>query len=183
MIAHAFKLNFEADEYFCENPPTNLTESDLLKINTGLYRVADIERVLKLPSGALRNAAHRYERQGGQPYEDWGVGNSPISHWVVRMRVFSKAWPRVIKSQIFKAPDGTRDLPTDLTPDELSKLEGIYKLSQLKGKLPFSHQCVKNQARKYGRASRMRMGCWKQGSQFYVDMQPFLGWIAKNKYA
>lgn len=183
MIAQAFALNFDQDEYFCEQPLENLSEKELLKIKSGLYKVADIERVLKLSPGTLRNTASRYERQGGHPYRDWGIGNSPISHWVVRMRIFSTAWQKLIKPQILKAPEGIAHLPPDITTDQLIHLKGIYRLSQLKGRLPFSHQSVKNQARKHGHSSRMTMGCWKEGSQFYVDMQPFLAWIAKNRYS
>ena len=69
-----------------------------------------------------------------------------------------------------------------ISPDELCNLDGNFKLSELKGKFPFSAQSIKNQARKLGDQSRDQMGCWKDGSHFYVNMQSFLKWLGSHKY-
>lgn len=183
MLTQSPTFQFEQDEVFTNQSIEGLSEGELLKIHKGLFKVSEVERVLNIPKGALRNAAVRYEKQGGKPYQDWGIGNSPISHWVVRMRTFSKTWKSKIKPHIHRLPDGVQTLPSNISADDLVRLEGVYRLADLKGKFPFSHQSIKNQARKHGDGSRDIMGCWKEGTQFYVDMQPFLKWLTHFKYS
>jgi len=183
MLTQSPTFHFDQDEVFTDESIEGLSEEEFLKIRHGLYKVSEVERVLDIPKGSLRNAAVRYEKQGGKPYQDWGIGNSPISHWVVRMRVFSRVWKSKVEPQIHRSPTGIQSLPPNINAEQLVRLEGIYRLADLKGKFPFSHQSIKNQARKHGVSSRDVMGCWKEGTQFYVDMQPFLKWLTFFKYS
>jgi len=175
-------FHFEPDEIYVDQKLEGMTESDLMKINTGLYKVSEVEKALELPSGALRNLAMKVMEHGESPYRKWGIGNSKISHWVVRMKVFSKRWEKDIKPLIRHYSMDVKSLPRHATPEDVLGFDGIIKLSDLKGRFPFHQQSIKNQVRKKGEASKEEMGCWKDGNHFYVDVQRFLKWISKFKY-
>ncbi len=173
---------FEEDEVYMDQKLEDYTEEDLLKLDYGLYKVSEVEKVLQLQPGTLRTLALKITEQGMSPYEKWGIGNSKISHWVVRISVFSKYWESEIKSQIRSMNLNVKSLPKEVTPKDLCDFDGIIKLSDLKGKFPFHQQSIKNQVRKLGEESRKEMGCWKEESHFFVDIQPFLKWISKFRY-
>ena len=175
-------FSFNPDEVYMDKKLEGMTEEELLNLKSGLYKVSEVEKVLKLDPGTLRNLALKITEQGGSPYDQWGIGNSKISHWVVRISVFSKHWESEIKPQIKRMNLEVSHLPKQLSPEELCRFEGVIKLSDLKGKFPFHQQSIKNQVRKLGEESRDEMGCWKEESHFYVDLQPFLKWINKFKY-
>lgn len=175
-------FSYEPDEVYVDRKLEGMSERDLLKIRTGLYKVSEVEKVLELEPGTLRTLALKLAEQGESPYDRWGIGNSKISHWIVRMGVFSKHWEKDIKPQIKRMNLKIQNLPKNVSPEELCNFEGIIKLSDLKGKFPFHQQSIKNQVRKLGNDSRDKMGCWKEESHFYVDLQPFLKWINKFKY-
>ena len=181
-MVEGIAFSFEADEVYIDQKLEGMTEKELLAIDTGLFKVSEVEKVLDLQPGTLRTLALKVTEQGESPYERWGIGNSKISHWVVRMRVFSKNWEREIKPQIKRMNLDVKPLPSGLSPEELCGFDGIIKLSDLKGKFPFHQQSIKNQVRKMGEESRNKMGCWKEESHFYVDLQKFLKWISRFKY-
>ena len=182
MAKESSPFSFDGDEVYMDRKLEGMTEEELLSLKAGLYKVSEVEKVLNLEAGTLRNLAIKIAEQGESPYTKWGIGNSKISHWVVRISVFSKHWEKEIKPQIKRMNLDVRPLPKNLSPEELCRFEGIIKLSDLKGKFPFHQQSIKNQVRKLGEQSRDRMGCWKEESHFYVDLQPFLKWINKFKY-
>jgi len=175
-------FSFEPDEIYMDRKLEGMTPEELLSLDTGLYKVSEVERVLGLQPGTLRSLALKLTEAGESPYEKWGIGNSPISHWIVRIKVFGKRWESEIKPQIKLLNLNVKHLPEKISPDELCELDGVVKLSDLKGKFPFHQQSIKNQVRKIGEKSREEMGCWKEKSHFYVDIQPFLRWISKFKY-
>lgn len=176
-------FRFEPDEIFLEREELEGVGVDtFLSLEKGVVKVAEVEKILDLEPGTLRNLAQKYMKQNKSPYKELGIGNSSICHWVVRLSVFNKMWHSRIQPQIAKSKPSVKTIPDSISPQDLCKLEGIYKLSDLKGRFPFSHSTIKNQARKFGDESRHAMGCWKEGSQFYVDMQPFLAWLANFEY-
>lgn len=171
---------FSPDEVFSEDKLSEMTQEEFLKTRSGLFKVADVEKLFNLNPGTLRNLALKLQRRGESPYEKWGIGNSAISHWVVRAKLFCPAWEKEIKPHI--QPPKVLTIPEDIAPGDLVKLEGVFRLSELRGRFPFSDTSIKNQARKLDEQSRHIMGCWKSGSHFYVDMQPFLKWLAEHQY-
>lgn len=171
---------FAPDEVFSEEKITEMTQEEFLQLRTGLFKVADVEKLFNLNAGTLRNLALKLQRRGESPYEKWGIGNSAISHWVVRAKLFCVAWENEIQPCIQPAKVST--IPEDIAPEKMVKLEGVFRLSELRGRFPFSDTSIKNQARKLDKDSRTVMGCWKSGSHFYVDMQPFLQWLADHQY-
>jgi hypothetical protein len=171
---------FAPDEVFSEEKLTDMSVKEFLQLRTGLYKVADVEKLFDLNPGTLRNLALKLQRRGESPYQKWGIGNSTISHWVVRAKIFCPAWDKEIKHHVQPAKIST--IPDDISSEELVALEGVYRLSELRGRFPFLDTSIKNQARKYDTKSREIMGCWKSGSHFYVDMQPFLKWLADHQY-
>ncbi len=175
-------FNFEPDEIYMDQKLEGMNEKELMKIKTGLYKVSEVEKALELQPGTLRNLAMKIMEHGESPYEKWGIGNSKISHWIVRMKVFTKRWEREIKPKIRYMNMDVRVLPQNATPEEVVHFDGIIKLSDLKGRFPFHQQSIKNQVRKNGEKSKEEMGCWKDGNHFYVDVQRFLKWISKFKY-
>lgn len=181
MTAHTeAPFAFAPDEVFSEEKLHEMTPEDFLELRTGLFKVADVEKLFDLNPGTLRNLAIKLQRRGESPYEKWGIGNSPISHWVVRAKLFCPKWESEIRPHI--QPSKVSTIPEDISPQALVKLEGVYRLSELRGRFPFSDTSIKNQARKLDKESRKIMGCWKSGSHFYVDMQPFLKWLADHQY-
>ena len=182
MVEKKVNFFFSPDEIYMDQKLDGVSENELLNYKTGLYKVTEVEKVLKLAPGTLRTLAQKQMKRGKSPYREWGIGNSEISHWIVRMKVFSKVWEKEIKPLIKDSPQDVKPVPKKISPAELCKLDGNFKLSELKGKFPFSHQSIKNQARKLGEESKSVMGCWKDGSQFYVNMQSFLKWLSSHKY-
>ena len=175
-------FDFQPDEVYVDRKLEGMSEEEFLSLDTGLYKVSEVERVLNLQPGTLRTLALKVTEQGSSPYERWGIGNSKISHWVVRARVFNVNWEKEIKPLIKNMNLNVKALPKDASPSELCNFDGIIKLSDLKGKFPFHQQSIKNQVRKMGEESKEVMGCWKQDSHFYVDLQRFLKWIRKFRY-
>lgn len=175
-------FQFEPDEVYMDQKLDGMTEQELMSLDTGLFKVSEVERVLRLPSGSLRTLALKVSEAGESPYQKWGVGNSPISHWVVRIKVFSKHWEKEVKPLVRPEPDGVVKLPKNLSPEALCKFNGIIRLSELKGRFPFHQQSIKNQVRKLGEQAREEMGCWKENNHFYVDLQPFLAWMNSHRY-
>ena len=182
IMEEPFQFSFEPDEVFVDKGLEGYSEKDLLTQKEGLFKVTEVEKVLKLHPGTLRSMALKIQKEGKSPYRDWGIGKSAISHWVVRIKVFRDVWEREIKPLIKNHAPEVEHIPKSIGPRELVQLEGVFKLADLKGKFPFSHQSIKNQARKLGSKSRDTMGCWKEGAQFYVDMQPFLKWLSTYQY-
>ena len=173
---------FEQDEIYMDRKLTDMSAAQLLTRKTGLYKVSEVEKVLEIPPGSLRAIALKIAQKGESPYRKWGIGNSKISHWVVRIKVFAKHWEKEIKPVIDQMNRTLLTIPDNVTPEELCGLEGIIRLSELKGKFPFHQQSIKNQVRKLGEQSREKMGCWKEKSHFFVDLQPFLSWINRHRY-
>lgn len=173
---------FNEDEVYMDGKLEGISEEEFLSYDTGLYKVSEVEKVFGLQPGTLRNLALKLTEAGESPYEMWGIGNSQISHWVVRAKVFTKVWEKEIKPHIKRMSLNVKPLPKDISPEELCEFDGVIKLSDLKGKFPFHQQSIKNQVRKLGEKARDKMGCWKEESHFYVDLQPFLKWISKFKY-
>jgi len=179
---HTNLFNFEPDEVYMDQKLDGMTEQELLSLDSGLFKVSEVERVLRLPPGSLRSLALKVADAGQSPYGKWGIGNSPISHWVVRIKVFSSCWENEIKPLVNPEPEGIRKLPKNLSPEALCQFNGVIRLSELKGRFPFHQQSIKNQVRKLGDQAREVMGCWKENSHFYVDLQPFLAWMSSHKY-
>ena len=173
---------FEADEIYMDRKLEGMTQRQLLARKTGLFKVSEVEKVLGIPPGSLRAVALKVAQSDESPYRKWGIGNSKISHWVVRIKVFAKHWEKEIKPVIDQMNRTLLTIPNKVTPEELCGLEGIIRLSELKGKFPFHQQSIKNQVRKLGEESRQEMGCWKEKNHFYVDLQPFLSWINRHRY-
>ncbi len=159
-----------------------MNEEQLLELDSGLFKVSEVEKVLELEPGALRTLALKLARKGESPYRKWGIGTSAISHWVVRIKVFAKRWEDEIKPLLVGTERFVGALPGELTPEELCRFDGVVRLSDLKGRFPFHQQSIKNQVRKLGICSRETMGCWKDRNHFYVDVQRFLSWINQHRY-
>lgn len=181
MFAGSFTTGHDLDSAFDIPEIEELTEAQFMQIKCGRFIVSAVERILNIPEDTLLIAAERFETQGGRPDLEWGICIT-IHRWVVEMPIFSTVWPNEIQPYAAQELGRIKCLPRAIKVDELVQLEGIYRLQELKPFIPFSPANIENQVEKIGCASRKVMGCWKNDSEFLVDMQTFLKWVISFKY-
>lgn len=145
------------------------SEDELLD-QEGIFYLKDVVQALNMPSASLKKMAMDMEAKGLSSWEEMGIRKT-WTHWIVRMKKFADFFYN-------------NDLQTVLDVDprwdanELLEQKGLYYLTDVCAKLPFTAHQIRYQVRR-NRNSREDFGVWKDEKyrSYIVDMEVFSEWI------
>lgn len=158
---------FHDDELQQLSVPKGATAEWVLK-QDALFFLKDIVGVLNISPHRVQRDAKRLLMEEKDPYSLIGV-RKVWSHWQVRMSVFRDYYLNDLRSEI-------QSVPVEIDGNELLCLSGIFRLSEVCRKIPFTAQQISHQAKKR-KNSREEMGVWKDKRFFLVDMETFADWL------
>lgn len=146
--------------------------SEILLAQEGIFFLKDVSRLLPLDSTVVKKRVLHTQAHGADAWEVMGV-KKIWNNWVVRMKIFgpyykSKMVP--IFQRINKKWDANQLLRQKV---------GVYRLSDVCKKLPFSASQLRYQCKQRGAKSRDEIGIWKDPelNVFLVDIRNFAPWI------
>lgn len=161
---------FEEDELIKVEIPTNATVEWLLE-QDGIFFLKDVSKILGFNSKVKRKVK-RLAIEDKNAYTTIGVRKA-WNHWIVRMKVFKQFYESNLRSEI-------RSVPKGINGNELLEMKGIFKLSEVCLKIPFTSHQIRYQAKKLPNSHEV-MGVWKDETNncYLVDMEGFSAYVKK----
>ena len=152
---------FQDDEMTLRQIDPNWSHEELLN-QEGIFFLKDICKVLGLDTIKVKRRARGYKNA----YAILGA-RKVWNHWIIRMKTFA---PYYRKHLIPK----TRKVDPEWDGNTLLKQKGVFLLTDISKKLPFSTHQLRYQAKRNPN-SRKEYGIWKDKELkvFLVNMEPF----------
>ncbi len=165
---------FQPDEMMLRRVDPRWGRDQLLSQNNGVFLFKEISSLLDVSSVVLKRRAEEIAARGQNPWDVMGA-KKLWNNWLIRIKVFGPYCKRHLVSKI------TRELPDD--GNELLESTGLFLLTAVCERLPFTAQQIRYQAKKRGERSRSEIGVWKDQSvgSYVCDMGIFSKWI-KNAW-
>ncbi|CAM2070193.1 hypothetical protein SCOR_32760 [Sulfidibacter corallicola] len=138
----------------------------------GVFFFKDIVKPLGLSPAKVKHRAKAIKARGGNAWEEMGL-RLIWNHWVVRMTVFSSYYREHLISKVRRV-DPTWD------GNDLLKQKGLFQLSDVCSRVPFTSHQLRYQA-KTTQDARNEIGVFKDPelNTYLVDMEIFAPWIIK----
>lgn len=147
------------------------TIDDLLA-EDGIFFLKDIVGLLGVPGLKIKKHAKALTKEGKNAYALMGA-RKVWNHWIVRMTTFAPYF--VVNLKPLTSP-----VKEEWDGNTLLKQKGIYLLTDVCEKLPFTTHQLRYQAKKLSDPKK-EIGIWKDEdlSVFVVDMSVFSKWVMK----
>ncbi|MCB1049531.1 MAG: hypothetical protein H6510_12415 [Acidobacteria bacterium] len=162
---------FDQDEMGLLPVDPNKSTDELLNLQ-GVFYLKDVARHLDINSQDLKRKAKELEVKGESPWEVMGIRKT-WSHWIVRMSKFSPYFRKFMLPKLATVQD-------EWDTNEMLNQKGVFYLSDVCTKLPFTVHNIKYQVRRNPK-SRDLYGVWKDPDYktYLVDMEVFANWIRR----
>ncbi len=163
---------FQPDEMMLRRVESGWDRDQLLFQDDGVFLFKEISSLLDVSSAILKKKAQEIVASGQNPWDVMGA-RKLWNNWLIRIKVFGPYYKHHMVSKI------KRDLPED--GNELLESTGLFLLTEVCERLPFSAQQIRYQAKKRGERSRSEIGVWKDPSVggYVCEMSIFSKWVKK----
>ncbi len=161
---------FDEEEVNGLSRPARGDNAESLLSRPGLFFFKDIRKRLLLKPDWLKKQVEMIRAAGGDPWKDMGV-RKVFQHWLVKMSVFAPYYRRHAASKV-------KTVPKDIDGNELLAMEGVFAMSDVAKRIPFTASQLRYQAKQHDN-SKERCGLWKDEKRgvYLVDMARFSVWV------
>lgn len=137
----------------------------------GLFFLKDVANILCLTNQLVKIHVEALLASNRNPYDTMGV-RKLWGHWVLRMKVFAPYYKNHLCPKY---------LPVRAHWDgnELLKQKGLYRLSEVCKKIPFSHVQLRTKAREPHARTKFGMFKDEDSAHYLVDMEIFSVWLQR----
>ena len=162
---------FEKDEMSLREVQVDWSIDELLA-QQGVFFLKDMIHLLRIDSSMIKKRARSLIAKGRTPWKVMGA-RKIWNHWIVRMKVFAPSYRKHLKPKY-------RPVPPRYDANQVLQIDGIFLLSEVCGKIPFSAHQLRYQAR-LNPQPRTECGIWKDQDLgvFLVEMETFAPWIKR----
>ncbi len=162
---------FQDDEQTLRKPDPGVDPEALLR-QDGVYFLKDVVPILAISNKEFRSQVEALERQGQDVWAVMGA-RKVWRHWMVRMKVFADYYRAQLAPRWQSVPD-------EWDGNRLMSAKGVFRMSDVVRKIPFSANQIRHKAKTLPDARRI-MGVWKdeRASVYLVDMAVFAPWVAR----
>lgn len=162
---------FAQDEMSIIRCKKNWTREDLLK-QEGLFFFKDVCHLLQITAPLLKQRVELEQEKGLDTWKTLGV-RKVWTHWLLRMKTFAPVY-RAEMEPVYHA------VAIHWDANQLLCQKGIYLLSDVCKKIPFSTHQLRYQSKKYDNPSQ-EIGVWKDSEigTYLVNMERFGPWLQK----
>ena len=163
------EIVFQPDEMNLRSVNSEWSENELLQ-QTGIFYLKDVTNHLGLASSDLKKQAREFQTQDIDPWVRMGIRKT-WTHWIVRMTIFSKFYQA-------EGPLRIQRVNPNWDANDLLSKTGIFYLTEVCTKLPFTPHQIRYQVKQSGDA-RTDFGVWKDPNHksYLIEMQVFAKWI------
>ncbi len=157
---------FDSDEMKLNAVDPAWTVEEMLA-EDGIFFLKDVAAKLGIATLDFKNQARRLQDSGQNPWEVMGIRKT-WTHWQVRMSIFRGYFQHWWHSPAVSTFD------EDWDANELINQSGVYLLSDVCRKIPFTGRQIRYQMQKMA-DPKAAMGVWKDDNlkQYLVDMRVF----------
>lgn len=162
---------FDDDEMELMQVDPTWTQDDLLA-QEGIFFLKDIVKKLGVDALKVKKHARIFRDKGRDAYAVMGA-RKIWNHWIIRMTTFAPYFREHLIPRI-------KTVNPNWTGNVLLKQTGLFLLTDVCAKIPFSANQLRHQAKRNPN-SRQEYGIWKDEelNLFVVDMEPFAKWITQ----
>jgi len=160
---------FDEDEQNFLTPKSYWGIDELLS-QKGVFFLKDVKNILGVDPVAIKKRAQAVEARGQSAWQVMGA-RKIFNHWMLRMKVFSDYYRKHFVSRV-------RRVDPEWDGNRLLEQKGIFLLSEVCKRIPFSLHQLRHQAKK-NPLSRQEFGIWKDEDvgMYVVDMEVFAPWV------